>query len=217
MPEREPATNPTTEDIPTEDIPPTRSPRRRAALIATALTIPVVILLAFAFTAGRTGDEKTARSTSTGVLSPIAVAAPLQLPDASAALCTAMVAALPVSLGPLAPRTVKPPVGPFVSAWGDPSVVMRCGVARPKDLFAGSSAQVYVVNGVGWLQTKTATNDVFVAIDRTVYVEVTIPIKLSFQPLPIFATAIGKAMPAICHIPDTVTTIPDDQLCTRRP
>ncbi|MCW2529989.1 MAG: hypothetical protein JWM76_4849 [Pseudonocardiales bacterium] len=211
MPEHEPESVPDPTSTPTP-----RPPRRRAAIIATALTIPVVVLLAFAFTAGRS-EDKTTTSSSTGVLSPIAVPAPIQLPDASSTLCTAMVAGLPVSLGPLAPRTVKPPVGPFVAAWGDPSVVMRCGVARPKDLYAGSSAQVYVVNAVGWLQTKTATNDVFVAIDRAVYIEVTIPIKLSFQPLPIFATAISKAMPAVCQIPDSVTTIPDDQLCTHRP
>ncbi|MEP6598196.1 MAG: DUF3515 domain-containing protein [Actinomycetota bacterium] len=195
--------------------------RRRNALIATALAVPITVLLAFALASGR-GDSSTATiGRATGqppVLPPITVPAPPS-DAASAAPCIQVLSVLPVQLGPLAPRVVTPstPGSPFVVAWGDPPVVMRCGVARPAQLAPESSEFLVLVGGVNWLPIKQAAATVFVSIDRPVYIEVTVPQQLTYQPLPILGEAIASKLAAVCTVPQPAVPAPTPStLCTRR-
>jgi hypothetical protein len=203
-----------------------KSPHRRAALVATAVTVPLVVVLALLFSLGNTKDSSPKPTTSasghTGPLPAVTVAAPPS--DASAvAPCTKVLEQLPTSLSDLPARVVHPqPDSPFVVAWGDPPIVLRCGVARPAGLHASSSADTITSDGVVFLVgDQTNGDNAFTAVDRDVYVEVTVPTSYDQPPLGPLADAIAKALPAICTVPaapvPSATPVPTKDLCTRRP
>lgn len=69
---------------------------------------------------------------------------------------------------------------PYTAVWGDPAVVLRCGVARPAVLTPGAPsydplADAVEVNGVSWLLEETGDGVRFTTTQRTVFVEVTVP------------------------------------------
>jgi hypothetical protein len=195
--------------------PPKRDDRRRNALIAAAVAVPVAVVLAFAFAPGQHSKS------SGGVLAPISVTAPAP-DDATLSQCAQVMSALPVQIvagtTTLAPRVVHPnPPTAQVVAWGDPAVVLVCGVGRPSDLVPNSSTQVFALNGVNWFQTKVDKSDVFVSIDRAVYVQVTVPEASTAQPLALLAQDIAKVLPAVCQVPAAGQPAPaTDTLCTHR-
>ncbi len=128
-----------------------------------------------------------------------------------------MLTGLPTKLGPLDPRAVHTkPDSPFVVAWGDPPVVLRCGVTRPAGLTPGSSEQVFLAGEVYWLPVQEKSSTVFTSVDRSVYVEVRVPKKMAYQPLPILGQAIASKLTAICAVPEDDSTYRPDQLCTHR-
>jgi hypothetical protein len=124
---------------------------------------------------------------------------------------------LPIRLAGLAPRVVHTtPSSPFVVAWGDPAVVLRCGVPRPARLSATSS--LLDVNGVSFLPVRVGDHTAYTAIDRAVYVEVDVPTSYSQPPIAPLATAIGKALHQVCKpqaLPGEKPPAPS-QLCTHR-
>lgn len=61
--------------------------------------------------------------------------------------CLRLVAALPDTLAGLERRQVVPPAAP-AAAWGDPAVVVRCGVPEPTGFDRASPC--LRVNGVDW-------------------------------------------------------------------
>ena len=101
---------------------------------------------------------------------------------AAAKQCSALVAQLPDRVAGQQARPVQP-AAVLGAAWGDPPIVLRCGVAEPASLQADSSC--FVVNDVGWLAerdghpvtgTEPVDSDlVFTTIGRSTYVEVTVP------------------------------------------
>jgi Protein of unknown function (DUF3515) len=139
---------------------------------------------------------------------------------AEAAPCAKVLAELPVQLGALNPRIVHTD-SPYVVAWGEPAVFLRCGVARPKDLVAGSSAEF--INGgdvagpyFDVTANKSGTGgNVYTTVDRGPYISITVPAKYQGATvLPPLSSAIAKALPAVCS---TDPNEPDpDKLCTRR-
>jgi len=188
--------------------------RRRAAVIATLITLPIVVILALVIGSVRDHSAKspTPTLTSGAALSPISVAAP---PSNAAAVrpCTSVLAALPVSLNGLQSRPALS-TSAFVVAWGQPAVVLRCGVPRPSGLVAGSDAFTTGVDGVffGVDHAKDAT--VFTVIDRAVYIEVRVPATYAGGPLAPIADAVAKALPAVCVVDGTA---PVARQCTHRP
>jgi hypothetical protein len=186
--------------------------RRRNALIASAIAVPVTVLIAFGL--ARNVDHGTSTGKSAGPPPPITVSAP---PAAAAAQapCAQVLSALPVQLGPLTPRVVHTrPDSPNVVAWGDPAVVLRCGVARPAAFVPTSD--VYNIGNVYWLAVKQKGATVWTVIDRAVYVEVTIPEKQAFQPLPLLGKAIASELKPTCAVPEDQTIPPSNQLCVNR-
>lgn len=174
----------------------------------------MTVVIAFALAGADEGKSPAAKTG--GPPPPVTVAAP-PANAAAEAPCAQVLSALPVTLGSLPPRVVHThPDSPYVVAWGDPPVVLRCGVARPAQLVPDSTADVFNVGGVYWspVQEKDAT--VFTSIDRAVYVEVTVPKRVVYQPLPILGEAIASKLKAICAVPDTSHTYRPDQLCTHR-
>ena len=87
-------------------------------------------------------------------------AVPVATPDldeADRAACAAFVADLPGSLAAEMPREIDP-VDALGAAYGDPAIVVRCGVPVPTDFDQASSA-CEVAEGVGWYVSPADFND----------------------------------------------------------
>ena len=211
------------------DPPPVRAgpvDRRRAALISSAVAVPVALLLAFALTSGRSGDSSgPPASPSAGEAPPLTIAALPPNPGADAG-CLKVIAQLPVDLGPLAPRRVFSSSTSIV-AWGDPAVILECGVSRPAGLSPGSAAQVFDAGtGPGrsaqWLPARSGPTTVWTTIDRAVYVAVSIPgSRQAADVLPPLAAAVARALPAVCQAypaapPSVFDEALRDSLCVYR-
>lgn len=100
---------------------------------------------------------------------------------AVARICAALVHALPGTvIG--ADRRAARPASRLTAAWGDPAVVLRCGVARPDGLTATSEViEVRGVDegaGVEWFLRESATAYRFTTVGRRAYVEVTVPARV---------------------------------------
>ena len=172
----------------------------------------MTVLVAFGL--ARNTDHGTSTRQSAGPPSPITASAPPS-DVAAEGPCAQVLSALPVQLGQLAPRVVHTiPDSPNVVAWGDPAVVLRCGVPRPAAFVATSD--VYNVGNVYWLAVKQKAATVWTVIDRAVYVEVTIPEKQAFQPLPLLGNAIASKLKPICAVPEDQTIPPQNRLCVNR-
>jgi hypothetical protein len=63
--------------------------------------------------------------------------------------------------------------GQVAAAWGDPAIILRCGVEKPAALTP--SSQCFDVSGVGWLAESTADGYLFTSIGRTFHVSVEVP------------------------------------------
>lgn len=150
------------------------------------------------------------------------VSAPPSTDSATVSTCAAVISALPLTLdGQDIRRTVSTPASPSIVAWGNPAIVLRCGVARPKTLAPGSTDQLFSALGASgpyFEVTRSGDANVYTFVDRAVYIDVTVPAKYTSQPLPALASAIAKTLPAVCKPPagPGEAPVPDDQLCSRR-
>lgn len=59
------------------------------------------------------------------------------------------------------------------AAWGDPAIILRCGVEKPAGL--GPATRCDMVKGVGWFTESTADGYLFTTIGREFYVSVEVP------------------------------------------
>ena len=133
-----------------------RSPRRRPALTS-AGAVAFLLLLA-----GCGGAVEVDPPHPTG---------------SARSACTALSKALPAKVDDQARRTVDP-ASPFTAAWGDPAIVLRCGVGTPHGF--GRASTCMVTNGVGWFIpedqiTGEATDITMTAVGRKAFVEVALP------------------------------------------
>ncbi|QNN52093.1 DUF3515 domain-containing protein [Nocardioides mesophilus] len=102
---------------------------------------------------------------------------PADAPGDQAKACRRLVAALPETVADQ-PRRDVDPAGSTVAAWGDPAIVLRCGVGTPDGFDDLSTCQV--TNGVGWFIpeeqiTGEPTEILMTTVDRTPAVQVRIP------------------------------------------
>jgi hypothetical protein len=187
----------------------------------------VVVIVAFALSPSGTSDQPTAGSTAV-----VSVSAPTPSP-AAIEPCAQVLSQLPVQLDGSDPRRVQPAPdsGAPVVAWGNPAVILQCGVGRPKALTEGSAA--FLVNvpnsggdAVNWLPVTGSNATVFTVVDRSVYIQLTVPKSYTQPPLATLSTAIATALPAICHVaadgpaPTAATTGSSTEigpLCVDRP
>ncbi len=171
-------------------------------MIATAIAAPLTVVLAFLLTAGQSDEPEPAPSSSApsnGVLPAVTVPAPPKPDAATEAACVKVFAELPVQLGQLAPRRVDTDSS-FVVAWGEPAVVVRCGVDKPAVFGTPEAAQLVEVNSVLWQPDPQRDRTVYTTVDRSVYIDVTV-LAGADQPLPLLAPAVS-ALPARCTASD---------------
>lgn len=185
------------------------------------MTLPLVVILVFLFVGVLGSSPSGSPSSSPSALPPLTPSAPPSNPT-TVGPCTKVLAALPESLAGLPGRVVRPkPDSVFVVAWGEPAVVLKCGMPRPTALTPGSSAQLFSANGangVFWLPVRGSTDTVWTTVDRAVYVQVTVPNSYKQPPLAPLGDAIGKALPRVC-VPQSAPgqpLPPQQQLCAER-
>jgi len=153
----------------------------------------VTVLVALAVNRSSSSDPAPSPPSATPIaLGPVTVAAP---PSSAAAArgCPAVVSRLPVVLDG---RHSRPAVSasPYVAAWGEPPIVLRCGVPRPP-AFARTS-ELSVINGVQWLPEQQPGRVRWTVVDREVYVEVLIPAGTTGSAIVDLSAAISQALPA---------------------
>ena len=84
---------------------------------------------------------------------------------------------------------------PLGAAWGDPAIVLRCGVGTPEDYDKFAACQI--VNGLDWFVPDATIEDqdadvVMTTIGRTPAVEVTVP--ASYRPPNAVMVDVGRAI-----------------------
>ncbi|MGH3910784.1 MAG: DUF3515 domain-containing protein, partial [Pseudonocardiaceae bacterium] len=167
-------------------------------LLGIALALPAALIVGVLVTAA------VIRSQHPGPLPLATIAAPA----ADSADCVHLLAALPQELdgdgdqsvhrrqvAALAPAA-QAPAG--AAAWGEPPVVLRCGLGRPAALMATS--RLLDVSGVQFLPLPPLGNPgtgagSWVAVDRPVYVVVTLPPEAGSGPLQQIAGVISQTLP----------------------
>ena len=168
--------------------------------------MPVVIALAVLVNVvGRSGDggqdgagqDAPAQlsggpSASRGDLPVLPVEVPPVTPEADAS-CPALMSVLPLDLEGNASRRVQSD-SPYAYAWGDPAIVLVCGVDRPAGYVVGASA--IQINDVQWyVDTSDPDTTVWTTVDRPVYVQVSLPASVDSAPVTALTPLISQTLP----------------------
>lgn len=123
--------------------------------------------------------------------------------DGTADACANVVDGLPTKIDNAPQRPVTDHPGSL--AWGDPPIVLVCGVAQPEGL--DGAPLLNVVNGVTWKIDENVDtsaygvpgqNTLWTAVDREVYIAVAVPtdVEGSVAMSPI-STAIAERLPSV--------------------
>jgi hypothetical protein len=87
--------------------------------------------------------------------------------------CANLSNVLPQRLESLRPRVISPRSA-LVHAWGDPAIVLSCGVGIPAG-YSPASSETTVVNGVRWFQQPGAKTVAWTALRPGVNVRLLVP------------------------------------------
>jgi hypothetical protein len=123
--------------------------------------------------------------------------------ERAAGVCRKLHSALPAAVDGLTRHSVVPSSA-LTAGWGDPTVVLRCGVGRPDVLNPRDrekydpTAPAAEVNGVSWLVQPLVDDQGyrFTTTDREVFVEVTVPHRYApeVNPLTDLAAAVSRTV-----------------------
>ena len=147
--------------------------------------------------APRTGATATitdpgATSSRRADLPVLPVAVPPATPQAEA-WCPKLMSTLPLELTGQTSRLVHSTT-PYAYAWGDPPIVLRCGVPTPAGFVVGAGA--IQINGVQWfVDTSDPAATVWTTVDRPVGIEVRVPASLDSASVTDLTSLIAKALP----------------------
>jgi hypothetical protein len=107
-------------------------------------------------------------------------------------------AALPEQLGDYRRAPAADPAPPGAAAWRAEAqtepVILRCGLDRPLDFVVGVPVQV--VEPVQWFELTDADRSTWFAVDRPVYIALTLPSGSGPTPIQDISKAISQTMPA---------------------
>ncbi|WP_327120055.1 DUF3515 domain-containing protein [Nocardia sp. NBC_01730] len=162
------------------------------ALIATAVALPVVLVVAVLVAAVLARRAPVDRE-------PL-VLGPVPAPAAAGPSCTALLPALPADLGEFTKSTLVEPAPPATRAWqrddgGDP-IVLRCGLDRPLEF--NRAAPLQIVNAVQWFEVRdqAAKTSTWFAVDRETYLALTVPDGSGPTPLQEVSDTVTATLPA---------------------
>ncbi len=124
-------------------------------------------------------------------------------PRAGDPACDTVLAALPDRLGDYRRARAAGPAPRGAAAWqrqeiSEP-VILRCGLDRPADFVIGSPVQV--VDDVSWFRVAEADRTTWFAVDRTVYVALTLPSDSGPTPIQDLSAVIAAALPSTAMNP----------------
>jgi hypothetical protein len=175
-------------------------PLRRIAIIVAAVLVPVVVaLVVLANVVGGSdqggddpADVSAGPTTQRADLPPLPVEVPPVTPEAEAS-CPGLMSTLPLELtGELSRQVDSDSL--FAYAWGEPPIVLVCGVDRPAGFVVGVSA--IQIEGVQWyVDTTDPDTTVWTTIDRPVYVQITLPASVDSAPVTSLSPEIAAALP----------------------
>jgi hypothetical protein len=161
--------------------------------------IVAVVVLVRVLGGGATGDSGHVADVS-GTPSPQREnlpTLPVDVPPVTAeadAACPGLMSALPLELAGERSRAVKS-TSPFAYAWGDPPIVLICGVDRPAGFVATSG--LIQIDAVQWyVDDSDPDANVWTAVDRSVYVQLSIPSSLDSAAATELSEVIAKTLPA---------------------
>ena len=183
--------------------------------------MPLIVIIALLIGGTGGGSPSAGPSTPPENLPPVTVSPPPSNP-ATAGPCAKVIGALPLSLaGQKVRKTATDPASPFVVAWGEPAIVLRCGVSRPASLRPGSTERLFSAlgaNGPYFEVTRNADANVYTFIDRPVYIDLTVPATYHARPVPPVARAITRVLPRVCKPAPAPggKAVPPEELCTHR-
>lgn len=157
-----------------------------ASLLVAALAVAVAVVALTQRSSGQSEQNQ-----------PLALVS-VPAPQAGSADCAKLLAGIPATLTSngkeLSPRTLAEPAPKATVAWGDPDpVVLRCGLERPPELTPTSPLRM--VNKVQWLQVEQGDSATWYAVDRPVYVALTVPVSAGTGPLQTISDAISAKLP----------------------
>lgn len=165
-------------------------------MIAAAIVVPVVIGLAVVLNLAAPADGPADVAGPTAgpraELPPLDVQTPEVTAEADAA-CPGVMGGLPLILDDAQARPVRS-ASAYAAAWGDPPIVLRCGVTRPAGYVVGAST--LVINGVDWYAEPGQAQTVWTTVDRGIYVEVTVPSFRASAPIATLAEVLADRLPA---------------------
>jgi hypothetical protein len=141
---------------------------------------------------GAVADVSGTTSAPRDDLPPVQVDTPEVTPAADLA-CPVLMGQLPLELAGETSRMVQSD-SPFAYAWGDPPVVLVCGVAPPAGYVVG--VQGIVINGVEWfVDTSDPDTVVWTTVDRNVPVQMQVPASTDSALVTAASSIIATAIP----------------------
>ncbi|HEX2284596.1 MAG TPA: DUF3515 domain-containing protein [Mycobacterium sp.] len=168
--------------------PETRDGPPRALLIAALVVAVGAIVAILALAALRQSDPED---------QPVAIVG-VPAPKADSAECRTLLDALPQQLGDYRRAPAAEPAPAGAMAWrADPdgeAIILRCGLDRPAEFVAGAPLQV--VDAVQWFRVADEERSTWFAVDRPVYVALTLPAGSGPTPIQDISAAIAKVLPA---------------------
>ena len=115
-------------------------------------------------------------------------------------MCARLVAALPDRVGG-GERRDTDPASRLTAAWGDPPLVLRCGVERPPGL--SPTSDVLEVEAVDWFLVESGAGYTFTTVGRVANVELTVPAEVersaASAPLVDLAPAITRVVSEVAR------------------
>lgn len=164
----------------------TRDGPPRALLIAAIVVAAGAIIAVLAFAALRQSNPGQQA---------VAIAS-VPAPKADSTECGGLLAALPERLGDYRRAPAADPAPAGAAAWtsdGD-RVILRCGLDPPGEFVVGSPLQV--VDAVQWFELKDQGRSTWFAVDRPVYIALTLPQGSGPSPIQEISDVIAKSLPA---------------------
>lgn len=163
-----------------------------AAVLVPLIVAAVVVTRVVGHGSGSVADVSAPPSSQRDQLPVVSVDVPPVTPQAQAS-CPALMEKLPLELAGEQSRRVKSQT-PFAYAWGNPASVLICGVDRPAGFSA--TAGLIEINGVQWyVDTSSKQHVVWTAVDRPVYVQVTVSADTDSAPVTALSDVIAAALP----------------------
>jgi hypothetical protein len=168
-----------------------------------ALSLPVVVIIAVII-----GGVIWSKQQPAGATEEVAVV-PVSAPGAAGTHCSQLMTALPKDLTDAPHReAIGDPAGTAV--WGDPPIILRCGLPTPAELTCSSAlTQVSNANGqpgVQWLQLSEGGQTTYLAADRPVRIALTLPDGAGTGTIQQISSVISGIMPSTAGADGNVCT-----------